>query len=154
VAGSTGITLLATDLDLGVRLEVRSAKVEEGGEALLPANRLTAILREATDPELSLEADKDRTMVRGHFNEFEMAGDDPGDSPDIATFTDEMYYEIPAASLREMIRRTIFAVAKSEGTRYSMNGVLWELNDGKAQLVATDGRRLALTSRAATSHGA
>src|SRR5947209_7452536 len=39
-------TLMATDLELGTRLEVRGVQVEEPGEAILPAARLTAILRE------------------------------------------------------------------------------------------------------------
>ena len=38
-------TLMATDLELGIRLEVRGIKVEEPGEALLPTSRLINILR-------------------------------------------------------------------------------------------------------------
>ena len=33
-------TLMATDLELGIRLDVRGLKVEEPGEAILPAARL------------------------------------------------------------------------------------------------------------------
>src|SRR6516164_9297729 len=42
-------TLMATDMELGIRLEVRSVQVNEPGEAILPASRLLAILRESTD---------------------------------------------------------------------------------------------------------
>ena len=37
-------TLMATDLELGIRLDVRGIKVEEPGEALLPMSRLVSIL--------------------------------------------------------------------------------------------------------------
>jgi DNA polymerase-3 subunit beta len=145
-------TLMATDLELGIRLEVRGVKVEEPGEAILPAARLTAILRESADEELSLEASPDSCMVRGQFNEFEMPSEDPGEFPDVPSFSGDTYHELPAGQLREMIRRTIFAVA-AENPRYALTGIMWELEDGKARLVATDGRRLAVIEGPATAHG-
>jgi len=51
-----------------------------------------------------------------------------------------------------MVRRTVFATA-DETARYSMTGVLWELEDETIRLVATDGRRLALAQGTATAHG-
>jgi DNA polymerase-3 subunit beta len=145
-------TLMATDLELGIRLEVRGVKVEEGGEAILPTARMTAILRESTDEEQSLEADSDRCLVRGQFNEFEMASEDPANFPDVPAFVEEKYHELRAEDLREMIRRTIFAAA-TENPRYAVTGILWELESDKARLVATDGRRLAVVQGPATSQG-
>ena len=43
--------------------------------------------------------------------------------------------------------------AADESARYSMTGVLWELEESQVRLVATDGRRLALTQGTATAHG-
>src|SRR5262249_27309360 len=153
VAESERCILMATDLELGLRLEVRSVRVEEAGEAILPASRLTAILREATDEELSVEATTNACIVRGQFNEFEMPGEDPAEFPDIPTFTDEKYHEVGAGVLREMIRRTAFAAAK-ESARYAMTGVLWEFEENQIRLVATDGRRLAVVQGVAVNHGA
>lgn len=152
IAGSHGCTLMATDLELGIRLEVRSVKVDQAGEAILPAGRLTAILRESTDDELTLEATKEASIIRGANNEFEMPGEDPAEFPDIPTFSDDKYHEVQANVLREMIRRTAFAAAK-ENPRYATTGVLWVLEGNKLKLVATDGRRLALATGPATDHG-
>src|ERR1700730_217760 len=69
-------TLIATDTEVGIRMEVRSVKVDEPGEAILPAARLLAILREATDEELTIEANHEGSVVRGQSNEFEMPGED------------------------------------------------------------------------------
>jgi DNA polymerase-3 subunit beta len=145
-------TLMATDLELGIRLEVRGVRVEEPGEAILPAARLTAILRESTDAELHLEANPDACVVKGQYNEFEMPSEDPGDFPDVPAFSGDKYHELPAGPLREMIRRTIFAVA-AENPRYALTGIMWELDGPAAKLVATDGRRLAVVEGAATDHG-
>ena len=53
-------TLMATDLEQGIRLEVRSPKVLKPGDAILPASRLLSILRESTDDRLTIEADAER----------------------------------------------------------------------------------------------
>src|SRR5437762_2615155 len=136
-------TLLATDLEVGIRLDVQGLTIQEPGEAILPANKLVAILREARDEELEIEADPSACLVRGSSLEFEMPSEDPAQFPDIPTFAEDRYHEMAAGVLREMIRRTVFAAASETG-RYSMTGVLWELEDGVARLVATDGKRLAL----------
>jgi DNA polymerase-3 subunit beta len=118
--------------------------VEEAGEALLPTTRLIAILREATDEELTIEAGPDKCIVRGNTNEFDMPGEDPAAFPDVPAFAEEKYHEISAGVLREMIKRTVFAAT---------TGILWELEDDKAALIATDGRRLAFMTGQAKPHG-
>jgi DNA polymerase-3 subunit beta len=154
VADGDRFTMIATDTEVGIRMEVRSVKVDESGEALVPAARLLSILREATDDELVIEANMDACMLRGKHAEFEMPGEDPSHFPDFPEFAEDKYHEFQAGELREMIRRTQFAVASAEHARYgAMTGILWELEDKKARLVATDGRRLALTEGPATGHG-
>jgi DNA polymerase-3 subunit beta len=152
VADDGKCTLMATDLELGIRLEVRGLTVEEPGEALLPAARLLSILREAQDDELTIETDPSSCVVRGESAEWNMPGEDPVNFPDVPVFADDKYHEIIAGSLREMIRRTVFAAAE-ESARYSMTGVLWELEEDQVRLVATDGRRLAMTQGTGATHG-
>lgn len=147
-------TLMATDLELGIRLEVRGIKVEDPGEALLPTSRVVSILRESTDEELTVEANIETCMIKGERNEFEMPGEDPSAFPDIPTFAEEKYHELTAGVLRDMIRRVIFAAASAEHSRFgATTGILWELEGEKATLVATDGRRLALVHGQAQTHG-
>jgi DNA polymerase III subunit beta len=147
-------TLMATDLELGIRLEVRGIKVDDPGEALLPTSRVVSILRESTDEELTVEANIESCVIKGERNEFEMPGEDPAAFPDIPSFAEEKYHELTAGVLRDMIRRVIFAAASAEHSRFgATTGVLWELEGDKATLVATDGRRLALCHGAAQAHG-
>jgi DNA polymerase-3 subunit beta len=51
-----------------------------------------------------------------------------------------------------MIRRTVFA-AGDDAARYTMKGILWELDGDKVTLVATDGKRLARSEGLATAVG-
>ena len=145
-------TLMATDLELGIRLEVRGVKIETPGEAIVPTTRMIAILRESTDEEVHLEASPERCELRGQTNEFEMPSEDPANFPDVPAFSEEKYHEVSTGTLREMIRRTIFAAA-TENPRYKVTGTLWELEDSQSKLVATDGRRLAVAQGTATAHG-
>jgi DNA polymerase-3 subunit beta len=152
VAGDGRCTLMATDLEIGIRLDVQGLTIEEPGEAILPSAKLIDILRESRDPELTIEADANGCLIRGNTLEFEMPGEDPAQFPDWPSFAEEKYHEITAGTLREMIRRTVFAAADDTG-RYSMTGVLWELDDGQAKLVSTDGKRLAVCEGVATATG-
>lgn len=135
--------LSATDLEIGVRIELAGIEVYEPGDVILPAGKLLSILREARDSKLHLEATTTSCTVRGDTLEFELPGEDPTLFPELPALADEGHHEIKGDAIRDMIRRTIFATSE-EGSRYSMTGVLWELSDDTARLVATDGRRLSI----------
>jgi len=152
VAEADRFTLMATDLELGIRLDVRGLTVQEPGEAILPAAKLLAILRENRDDELLITADSTACTVQGAGADFELPSEDPAQFPDWPAFTEEKYHETTAGALREMIRRVLFAAA-DDAARYSMTGVLWELEGEGVRLVATDGRRLATCTGIATPHG-
>ena len=147
-------TLMATDLELGLRLEVLGIKVEEPGDALWPTGRLISILRESTDEEMTIEAGQDACVVKGNTNEFDMPGEDTSAFPDVPAFAEEKYHEVTAGVLRDMIKRTILAAATEGQVRFgATTGVLWELEEDRITLVATDGRRLALSQGVATPYG-
>ena len=136
------LTVLATDLEAGCRYRITAVQVEEEGEALVPAERLNAIVRESSEDSLTIETEKEACHVRGMGSHFKIFGYDPGEYPAIAEFTDDPDFEVPAQTLAEMIGRTLFAAAKAH-SHYAMSGVLWEATGKKLQLVATDGHRLA-----------
>jgi DNA polymerase-3 subunit beta len=53
---------------------------------------------------------------------------------------------LPAEVLRQMIARTVFAVARDGDHRYALSGALLQVAPKEMRLVATDGHRLALAS--------
>src|SRR6185436_5818453 len=64
----------------------------------------------------------------------------------------ENYHVIPAASFKEMIRRTVFST-DVESTRYALGGVLMEIIGEKLTMAATDSRRLAVISSSCSTLG-
>ena len=137
-----GLVLSATDLQVGIRCLVRQVETEETGESLVAADKLTAIVRESVDDTLSLEGDDEALELRGEDSLFRVYGRDPKEFPPVSELSGKPDLEIKAGVLATMINRTIYAVAK-ENTRYAINGILWEKQGSRLQLVATDGRRLA-----------
>jgi DNA polymerase-3 subunit beta len=137
-----GATLLATDLEIGVRVSVPGIEVERPGKAVLPIARFGLILRESSDAKLHLEADTQGTVVKGERSEFKLPGENPDEFPAVTAFSEQKYQELPARLLRELIRRTLFAT-DNESSRYALGGVLLEFGKDKITAVGTDGRRLA-----------
>jgi len=144
-----GVVLMATDIDIGIRIRVE-ADVSKNGEALLPPKQFRQILESAKDERLVLESTKNGILVTGAYDGNEQWGLDtqsPDEFPDVADFTETAYHEIPVAVLSETIRRTMFATDK-EHDRFALGGVHFESDIGYGAgslcAVATDGRRLAI----------
>jgi len=142
-AGEGAVTLLATDLEVGIRIGLQKMEVTEPGAGLVPADRFHAILRELEEDTVSITSTEQETTIEAPNAHFAVLGDDPADFPPVPEFPDEGAFEIAADDLLALTERTLFATAK-ENTRYALNGVLWEVEGKSVTLVSTDGRRLSL----------
>ncbi len=142
VDADEGSTLMATDLEVGIRYRVLGVKVDQPGAVILPTQRFAQILRTMGDEELALETDQDHLLVRGLHAQFKLPSEDPDLFPEVPDFAATAYHVVAAADLRRGIRRTIFAT-DVESTRYALGGVLFELSPESLTMVGTDGRRLA-----------
>jgi DNA polymerase-3 subunit beta len=140
--GANSATLMATDLEVGIRYEVTGIEVEATGAAVLPVGRFGSILRESSDATFRIESDHEGTTIRGERSQFKLPSENPQDFPAIAEFAEASYYELSARLFRELIRRTIFAT-DNESSRYALGGIKLEWKDNLLTAVGTDGRRLA-----------
>lgn len=154
VAVGDALTLVATDSEIGVRVQVASVKVDEPGEALWVAAKLAQVLKESTEELVCIDSGIDRTLIHGSGSEFELPGEDPAVYPDLPAFTATDYYEVKDADLKLLLRRTAFAVADENARYTATKGVLFCKHDGQFTLVATDGRRMAVTECPAAMVGA
>ncbi len=147
------LTLTATDLELAVRTSTQRVEVSQPGEALVWADKLSQIVRESTDPTLTLESQQDVVHIRGEDAHFQIFRHAPGDFPPTPQFNDPPDFQVDAGDLHKLITQTIFATAK-ETSRYAINGVLIEREANKLTVVATDGRRLSLAKSTCSAKGA
>ncbi len=146
-SGEAGLTMTATDGEVGLRMGVDQVSVEQPGEALVPADKLLQIVRSSFDPTLTIEVKENAAHVKGADAHFTIYGYDPKEFPEIKPGEQEdggtLDCELPAATLQKIVARTLFATA-TESSRYAINGVLFDRKGKKLRLVATDGRRLAV----------
>jgi len=141
-----GLTLVATDGEVGLTLGVDQVSVEEPGEALVPADKLLQIVRTSADPTLTIEVKENAAHIRGADSHFTIFGYDPKEFPEVRDFGEATAdCELSAGVLQKLISRTLFATA-AESSRYAINGVLYDRKGKKLRLVATDGRRLAVAN--------
>jgi DNA polymerase III subunit beta len=151
-SGETIGTMMATDLEVGVRVNATGVHVDAPGSAILPIGKFASILRESSDAQIRLETDGQGTVVRGDRSEFRLPAENPDEFPAVAEFNESKFHELPGRLFREMIRRTVFAT-DTESSRYALGGVLIELTADKITAVGTDGRRLAMMEAPAKSVG-
>lgn len=135
-------TLMATDLEIGIRHQAQGVEVDQPGAVVLPVSRFGSILRESSDETFKLETDGQKTVIKGDRSRFNLPAENPAEFPPVPGFEESAYFETSARLLKEMIRRTVFAT-DNESSRYALGGVKLEWSEGTFIAVGTDGRRLA-----------
>ncbi len=140
--GKTGLSLEATDLDVGVRIHLAESQVQDEGTLVLPASRLLAVVREVTEDSTTFSDDAGTLVLETGRSRFKVRGEGQDDLVQLPYFPKSGTVEMPAALLRHMIRRTVFAAAREAG-RFALHGVLMVVKGTQVEMVATDGRRLA-----------
>ena len=141
-ADGNTLTIVATDGEITIRYVVPQVEIADPGTAVVPADRITAILRETADDTVAFEMTDATFQLSAKDSKYHIYCHDPDDFPEVAPVSREGGLGIQAQALHSMIARTSFVAAR-ESTRYAINGVLWEQKGKKMRLVATDGRRLA-----------
>ena len=142
-AAEGALTVAATDLEAAIRFSTARVDIQEPGDALVPADKISQIVRESIDPTLTIESKGEETHIRGQDSRFKVYGYPLSDFPTLPEFTGDPDFEVTAGQLSQLVHQTIYATAR-ENSRYAINGVLLERDGNKIAVVATDGHRLAL----------
>lgn len=140
------ISLTTTNLDLGIRCRIK-AEVKEAGAVTLPVKRLATIVRELPNIDVTVDASPNHQVkVTSGGSNFRIMGIGKEEFPPLPETGDEKACSLEQTELLGMLRSVSYAQSSDE-TRYILNGVYFNFRDGKLSLVATDGRRLAVTSK-------
>jgi DNA polymerase-3 subunit beta len=136
------VRISATDLEAGITFLVSQVEIAEPGDIVVPADKLSSIVRESFDDVIALEASEAAVQIIGSDSRFTIYSHDPQQYPAVPGFEGDADLEVKLTALQDGIEQSIFSAAR-ESTRYALNGILWEVAGKKLFLVATDGRRLA-----------
>jgi DNA polymerase-3 subunit beta len=140
-----GIRLMATDLDLQI-VETVEAAVDQPGATTLSAHTLFDIVRKLPEgSQVQLSAAEGKMAINAGRARFSLQTLPRDDFPIIAEGELPTKFELPAATLRQIIDKTRFAISTEE-TRYYLNGIFLHVSDDAQPVLkaaATDGHRLA-----------
>ena len=140
--GDGGLRMMATDLDLQIN-ETVEANVSSPGATTVPAHTLFDIVRKLPEgSQVELNAAEGRMQINAGRARFTLSSLPRDDFPVIAEGELPTRFELPAATLRQIIDKTRVAIS-SEETRYYLNGIYLHVIDGELRAAATDGHRLA-----------
>ncbi len=141
------VRVTATDLEVGASVSI-PAKVVLAGAITLSARKLVEIVKELPAAVLSMKVqDNAWVALRCGGAAYKLVGLSPDDFPAVTPGTPAAWVTLDSKTLRAMLDQTSFAISHDEG-RYALNGILFSVQGKEIRLVATDGHRLALATRA------
>ena len=145
-AEGESVRLTATDLEVGARVSV-PAKVAAKGKITVSARKLAEIVKELPAAAVALKVTENVTVsLRCGGATYRLVGLAADDFPPVVPASPESWVGLDAKTLRDLLAQTSFAVSHDE-TRYALNGVLFVFQGKDIRMVATDGHRLAMSTR-------
>ena len=139
------IKLTTYDLEIGIEY-IMECDVKEQGNTVVNAIMFSEIIRKLPDTEIEITLnDKNLLEIECEGSHYKLATMNPEEFPELPKIEIENSIEIEQNALKNMIRKTIFAVSTEE-SRPIFTGCLFETENNKLNVVAVDGFRLALRS--------
>src|SRR6266576_5148218 len=141
-AGENSIRISGTDLDVTIRCDTDADEIGSQGAICVQARKLFDIARLLPDAPVKFKKEENEWVtVECDRSKFRLPGISKETFPELPGFKSTPL-KLPAAMLKLLIDRTIFAITQEEG-RYTLSGAKFELDKKGVKMVTTDGHRLA-----------
>lgn len=141
------LTLTGYDLELGITTSIEVTNDDNSLEEYIVNHRLFAdMVKKMPSEEINITINKDNDMkahIKAEHINCKIAVLSAKDYPELPDTSNGDVIEIPQNTLKEMIEQTSYAVAISD-IKPILTGELFDIKDGKFNLVAIDGKRLAI----------
>ncbi|MBB71737.1 MAG: DNA polymerase III subunit beta [Legionellales bacterium] len=138
------LQITATDLEVELQARIKLVHPAENSQITVPGRKLVDICRSLPDEaEVSLTLDKQQVTLKSGRSRFTLSTLPAEEFPFVEGEAANAEFNLPQNLLKEHIEHIQFAMAQQD-VRYYLNGMLWQVGNGKFTNVATDGHRLAL----------
>ena len=139
------VKLTTYDMELGIEYIIDS-DVKEQGSTVVNAIMFSEIIRKLPDSEIYITLNSNNLLeIECEGALYKLTTMNPDEFPELPRIEIENSIDLEQNMLKNMIRRTIFAVSTEEN-RPIFTGCLFEVENNKLNVVAVDGFRLALRS--------
>ena len=146
-ARKDGLTLTATNLEIGIKTKVRG-KIDEEGEFTVGARLITDFVNSLKRENIALSVEDKKLTVKGENHQTTIRGLEASDFPVIPEVDDKYSITTKCSKLSEALARVVFAMSVDEA-RQELNGALLQVGDKECIIVATDSYRLSASRAAA-----
>ena len=142
------LSLTGTDLEVEIVGRVQLEQAGESGEITVPARKLVDICRSLPDgSNIEFFQEEQRIIVKSGRSRFTWSTLAASDFPNVEDSPGNLQFSCAQQEIKRLIERTAFAMAQQD-VRYYLNGMLWEVRQDQLRVVATDGHRMAMCTRA------
>lgn len=139
------ITFVATDLEIGIKVNYKAEIIEEG-KVTLSAKKLFEIIKELPDKNINFVSKNNFWVeIKCGKSLFNLVGLSPDEFPKFPELNDEINV-INKNVMSEMIDKTIFSISNDE-TKFNLTGIYIKFIENKLIFVSTDGHRLSLIEK-------
>ena len=143
-AEKDSIFLTTSNLDIGIRCQIK-AEVASPGGLTLPVRKLATIIKALPNNDVEIEMTEGfQAKIASGGSLFKIMGLTETEFPKLSAFDDKHVFDLDQVQLLNMIKSVSYAQSSDEN-RSILNGVYFIFEEDKFSLVATDGRRLAVT---------
>lgn len=137
------LKLTATDLEIGIET-VSNVDVIEPGKIVLSSRIVGDIVRKLPDADIEIETtERNLVCIKSEGSNFKIVTLPYEEYPELPIVKKENGITLKQNVLKDMIRKTIFAVSSDE-VRPILTGVLFDVSGDKLTMVALDGFRMAV----------
>ena len=141
------IKLTCYDKELGIEYIIKDNNVLEQGSIVVNAIMFSEIIRKLPNINITISInDNNLLVIECEGSLYKLATMDPEEFPQLPEINVENSIELEQNTLKDMIRKTIFAISTEEN-RPVFTGCLFEVKNNKLNVVAVDGFRLAWKSK-------
>lgn len=140
-AEKKNVCLSATDLDISLDSSFKS-EIQEEGSITVPGRRFLETVRDLPPCTIEIKVVNDFVELRYDKGVYKMPAIPVDEYPEIPQISGKNHFSFPSHLLRNSVLKTIFAASKEPGRR-ALSGIHWNIVNKEANMVATDGRKLA-----------
>ncbi len=149
-ADGSGVEIVATDLEIGLRGSYAAA-VEKSGAVTVSAKKMFEIVRELPSDDIQIKVeDGNWVKIVSGQSQFKLVGLPKDEYPSLPDVAEDGMIAIESETLREMIKKTLYSVGENDA-RYVLNGLFVHMTPSKnglnIRMVGTDGHRLSMIDR-------
>ena len=141
-ANENSLTITGYNMEFGITDNVKADVITQG-KMIVSAKIFLEIIKKMPGDKISVIMEDQKCVIRSEKTEYAIMSGNVEDYPELPQIGDMKEISVESGILKSMIGQTIFAVAIMD-SKPVFTGALFDINEGKINMVATDGSRIAI----------